>query len=61
MKISFWCFQCEALPGRKFVRGGYKCECRQGFEYPFNDRAWYFDGQTMEEEWRRREEGLHSR
>ncbi|KAK7107826.1 uncharacterized protein [Littorina saxatilis] len=44
---------CVALEGKRFNRGGYKCECRQGFEYPFNDLAWYFDGQTMEEEHRK--------
>ncbi|CAH1798682.1 unnamed protein product [Owenia fusiformis] len=42
---------CVPLPGKRFTRGGYKCECLQGFEYPFNDRAWYYDGQTMEEEY----------
>lgn len=45
---------CVPIPGRhimKFQRGSYKCECRQGYEYPFNDLAWYFDGQTMEEEY----------
>jgi len=41
------------LAGKKFVRGSYKCECKVGYEYPFNDRAWYFDGQTMEEEYRK--------
>ena len=44
-------------PGKKFNKGGYKCECLQGWEYPFNDRAWYFDGQTMEEEFRKKTEG----
>ncbi|ELU11322.1 hypothetical protein CAPTEDRAFT_161811 [Capitella teleta] len=52
---------CEALPGKNFYRGGYKCECRQGWEYPFNDRAWYFDGQTMEEEYRKLMDGETSR
>lgn len=52
---------CEPLPGKRFTRGGYKCECKQGYEYPFNDRAWYFDGQTMEEEWRKYVEGTSDR
>lgn len=30
--------------------GGYKCECKQGFEYPFEDLTTYFDGQLMEAE-----------
>ncbi|VDN15465.1 unnamed protein product [Dibothriocephalus latus] len=25
--------------------------CRQGFEYPFNDLSWFFDGETMEREY----------
>ena len=53
----FVCFQCEWLPSKKFEKGSYKCNCKQGYEYPFNDNAWYFDGQTMEEEWRKKEEG----
>jgi len=44
---------CTYLAGKKFVRGSYKCECKVGYEYPFNDRAWYFDGQSMEEEYRK--------
>ena len=37
----------------KFARGSYKCNCKEGYEYPFNDRAWYFDGQQMEDEYRK--------
>lgn len=44
---------CQYLPSKKFTKGAYKCNCRQGYEYPFQDRAWYFDGQTMEEEYRK--------
>lgn len=35
----------------KYKEGSYKCECKQGYEYPFNDLQWYFDGQTMVEEY----------
>lgn len=52
---------CVPLEGKRFNRGGYKCECRQGFEYPFNDLAWYFDGQTMEEEYRKQSIGEPNR
>jgi len=52
---------CEYLPSRKFTKGAYKCNCRQGYEYPFQDRAWYFDGQTMEEEYRKLLAGETSR
>lgn len=44
-------FQCEHIPGRQFRSGSYKCMCRQGFEYPFNDLTWFFDGETMEKEY----------
>ncbi|VDD76876.1 unnamed protein product [Mesocestoides corti] len=44
-------FACEHIPGRQFRSGSYKCMCRQGFEYPFNDLTWFFDGETMEKEY----------
>ncbi|KAL5010556.1 hypothetical protein ScPMuIL_012861 [Solemya velum] len=50
-RCHFQSTYCVPLEGMRFQRGGYKCECRQGYEYPFNDLAWYFDGQTMEEEY----------
>ena len=36
------------FPG--FETGGYKCECKQGYEYPFEDPITYFDGQLLEAE-----------
>jgi hypothetical protein len=42
---------CVPILGRKFDAGGYKCECQQGYEYPFNDPIAYFDGQIMEAEY----------
>lgn len=36
--------------GRGFDTGGYKCECLQGYEYPFEDAITYFDGQLVESE-----------
>ena len=44
---------CYPLPGQTFRTGAYKCECSNGYEYPYEDRAWYFDGQTMEEEYKK--------
>lgn len=38
--------------------GGYKCECKPGYEYPFNDPVNYFDGQVMEAEWEKLMTGL---
>ena len=42
---------CVPIMGRRFYHGGYKCECDQGFEYPFNDEINYFDGQVIEDEY----------
>lgn len=42
--------QCVPILGRGFDTGGYKCECKQGFEYPFEDAITYFDGQLVESE-----------
>lgn len=41
---------CVPLLGRGFESGGYKCECLQGFEYPYEDLFTYFDGQLVEAE-----------
>ncbi|XP_034938319.1 uncharacterized protein [Chelonus insularis] len=41
---------CVPILGRGFESGGYKCECKQGFEYQFEDPITYFDGQIMESE-----------
>lgn len=43
--------RCVPISGRKYEAGGYKCECKQGYEYPFNDLTTYFDGQMMEAEY----------
>lgn len=37
--------------GRGYETGGYKCECLQGFEYPFEDLITYYDGQLVEAEY----------
>ncbi|XP_013089446.2 uncharacterized protein LOC106073439 [Biomphalaria glabrata] len=52
---------CTMIEGRRYSTGYYKCECRQGFEYPFNDLNWYYDGQTMEQEYRKMMQGLPNR
>lgn len=36
--------------GRGYETGGYKCECKQGYEYPFEDLITYYDGQLVEAE-----------
>uniref|UniRef100_T1IVI8 GPR158/179 extracellular domain-containing protein n=1 Tax=Strigamia maritima TaxID=126957 RepID=T1IVI8_STRMM len=42
---------CVPILGRGFDSGGYKCECEQGYEYPFDNPITYFDGQLMEAEY----------
>ncbi|KAK3876401.1 hypothetical protein Pcinc_018813 [Petrolisthes cinctipes] len=42
---------CVPIQGRGFDTGGYKCECIQGFEYPFEDPITYYDGQLVEAEY----------
>lgn len=41
---------CVPIPGRGFDTGGYKCECKQGYEYPFEDAITYYDGQLIDSE-----------
>lgn len=53
--------RCVPILGRKFDSGGYKCECEQGYEYPFNDPITYFDGQIMEAEYQNMKEDKPSR
>ena len=43
-------FKCVPILGRGFSTGGYKCECKQGYEYPFEDPIDYFDGQRLDAE-----------
>ena len=61
LSVLHLALQCYHQEGKKFEKGSYKCECKQGFEYPFNDRAWYFSGQAMEEEYRKKVEGQPTR
>ena len=49
-KIYYIFLQCVPILGRHFETGGYKCECKQGFEYPYEDPITYFDGQLVESE-----------
>lgn len=41
---------CVPILGRGYETGGYKCECLQGYEYPFEDQITYYDGQLVEAE-----------
>lgn len=48
-QVNFF-LQCVPISGRGFEAGGYKCECLQGYEYPFEDPITYYDGQIVEAE-----------
>ncbi|CAH8591988.1 unnamed protein product [Schistosoma intercalatum] len=50
-RCDFRSTYCKLIPRHYFSSGSYKCECRQGFEYPLNDRTWYFHGEMMEREY----------
>ncbi|KAH8873154.1 fras1 related extracellular matrix protein [Schistosoma japonicum] len=50
-RCDFRSTYCKLIPRHYFLSGSYKCECRQGFEYPLNDRTWYFHGEMMEREY----------
>lgn len=43
--------RCVPVLGRKFETPAYKCECKQGFEYPYNDDFTFYDGQILEAEY----------
>ncbi|XP_055376939.1 uncharacterized protein LOC129609094 [Condylostylus longicornis] len=43
---------CVPILGRGYDTGGYKCECLQGYEYPFEDPITYYDGQLVEAEFK---------
>lgn len=53
--------RCVPMHGRKFESGGYKCECNQGYEYPYQDPVTYIDGQSLESEYQRMEQRRESR
>ncbi|XP_044729063.1 uncharacterized protein LOC123292459 isoform X2 [Chrysoperla carnea] len=44
---------CVPILGRGYEIGGYKCECLQGYEYPFEDLITYYDGQLVEAEFQK--------
>lgn len=53
--------RCVPMYGRKFETGGYKCECNQGYEYPYLDPVTYVDGQSLESEYLKMEQNKESR
>ncbi|KAL4221931.1 hypothetical protein ACF0H5_017983 [Mactra antiquata] len=60
-KCDFTSQYCVPFPGKGFGEGAYKCECRQGYQYPFEDQSWFFHGQTLEEEYYKKIRGMPNR
>lgn len=53
--------KCRQIPGYGMTRGAYRCDCKQGFEYPFRDRKRWFEGYLMDREYEKKQQGLYSR
>lgn len=49
---------CFPTKGRGLRAGGYKCECKDGYEYPYDDGIDYFDGMRLEMEYHNKLVGL---
>lgn len=50
-RCDYYSTQCIFVPGKGFVKGGYKCQCRAGFEYPFLDKNDFYTGDQLEKQW----------
>lgn len=50
-RCDYYSTLCVPTPGKGFVKGGYKCQCRAGFEYPFLDKNDFYPGDQLEKEW----------
>ncbi|XP_041376803.1 uncharacterized protein LOC121389271 [Gigantopelta aegis] len=53
--------KCRKQNGFLFMRGAYRCDCRQGFEYPHADGKFWIEGSLLELEWEKQQRGLYSR
>nr|KAG5707180.1 hypothetical protein BaRGS_017864 [Batillaria attramentaria] len=52
---------CRPQTGFKFMRGAYRCDCRQGFEYHHLDGKFWIEGSLVELEYEKKVRGLFSR
>jgi len=50
-RCDYYSTLCIPVAGKGFVKGGYKCQCRAGFEYPFLDKNDFYPGDQLEKEW----------
>ncbi|XP_063442407.1 uncharacterized protein LOC134722716 [Mytilus trossulus] len=52
---------CKKIPGYKYSRGAYRCNCKQGYEYQFADEKTFIEGSLVELEYEKKVRGLFSR
>ncbi|KAK3086522.1 hypothetical protein FSP39_019568 [Pinctada imbricata] len=52
--------QCAPIPGYNLDIGSYRCNCRQGYEYPFKDGRNFFHGSLIELEYQKKMQGKFS-
>ncbi|KAK7115191.1 uncharacterized protein [Littorina saxatilis] len=57
-QFSTW---CRPQMGFSFMRGAYRCDCRQGFEYHHLDGKFWIEGSLVELEWEKKSRGYFSR
>lgn len=53
--------QCRPQAGFSFMRGAYRCDCRQGFEYHHLDGKFWIEGSLVELEYEKKVRGIFSR
>ncbi|CAG2204956.1 unnamed protein product [Mytilus edulis] len=53
--------ECRKIPGYKYSRGAYRCDCKQGYEYQFADGKTFIEGSLVELEYEKKVRGLFSR
>ncbi|XP_050398522.1 uncharacterized protein LOC126816272 [Patella vulgata] len=53
--------KCRPQPGFKFMRGSYRCDCKEGYEYMHNDGKFWIEGSLVEIEYEKKMKGLFSR
>jgi hypothetical protein len=46
------------IPGYKYARGAYRCDCKQGYEYQFADGKNFIEGSLVELEYEKKAKGL---
>ncbi|GAB1597608.1 uncharacterized protein LOC106882646 [Argonauta hians] len=53
--------KCGTLSDFSFTIGSYRCNCKQGMEYPLMDGKFWIEGSLLEIEYLRKQKGLYNR